>query len=155
MFGYEPVQHEYHYKFPKGALKTAEDLVAALDEIAESGQPMSLYYVTQSGHLDTFVLRHDTMVLNEDIMGVSVHRLVNTDGRYLFLGDIGVGGDGMTPAHESHRAFFNINDAIQYSLWMKTDPMYIESVRHWHRYCDRLENALDKLFGFDDSGSLH
>lgn len=147
MFGYDPVHHEYHNKFPEGAVRTADDLVRALDEIADQAVPGTLYSVMQSGHIEPFVLTPATIVVNEQLMGIPVQRLVNADGKYVFLGDIGVGGDGVIPAHDSHRSFLRMNDAIQYSLWMKTDPIYKESVRHWHSYCGRIEQVIDRLFG--------
>lgn len=147
MFNYEPVQHAYFFKFPKGALRTTDQLIRVLDEVADDAVPASLYSVMQSGHIEPFPLRADTLVTNETIMGQPLQRLVNADGYYTFLGDIGIGGDGERPVHEAHRSFMNMADAIEYSLWMKTDPVYQESVRHWHRHCDFIEEAMDRIFG--------
>lgn len=154
MFGYEPVQHDYYFKFPEGAIRTRQGLEIVLEKVAETGTNAVMYTVSQSGYMSTVDLTPETAIVEHKFEYVSLSRaaekLINTDGSYVFLGDVGVGVGGVRPVHESHRSFLDKEAALRYSNWMQNDPVYKASVKHWHRHCDKIDEYIDRLFGSDD-----
>lgn len=146
MFDYVPVKHKYYFVFPDGALRTDQEVMMVMDQAAASGEKTMLYTVYQSGRIEEFPITHETVIKYPEKPYLGC-KLLNPGGGYrntMFLGDSGVGGDGVRPIHESHRTFLAREDAEKYSQWMKSDPMYIASVDAWHAYCDKI----DRLFGF-------
>ena len=146
MFDYVPVKHKYYFVFPDGALRTNQDVMKVMDQAADTGEKVILYAVHQSGYIEEFPVTHETIIEypGKPYLGC---KLLNPGGGHrntMFLGDAGVGGDGVHPLHESHRTFLVREDAEKYSRWMKSDPTYIASVKAWHAHC----NKMDRLFGF-------
>lgn len=148
---YNRVDHAYTFKFPEGALRKVETLLAIMDEVAHGGEPATLYFVTQSGYMTEFpITAYTTIVETPMLFGTHVAlKIINPDNKYQFLSDVGVGGNGETPVHDSHRTFTDKAAAEAYSNWMKTDPLYIASVKAWHDYCDESFRWIDDIFDYD------
>lgn len=165
MFNRPKQKSNWRNEYPIGALKTREEVLDLVIEARKSKRAIRFYTVNQSGSLGIFYITSKTRLLKKgspypkgqplegeinDIgdkiaptysdhskyfggRGVK-NRFCRTDGE--FLGSYGI----VSPGSTEHRLFTNRMAAEKYSKALSSDPVYMNEVKEWHAYCDRMFN---------------
>lgn len=160
---------KYYNYYPTGALRTREEVLDLVIEARKEKKAIRIYTVNQGGHLDCFYIYSKTKLhkkgapdptpypLKKGVLFdmlypiVHDHRSISsskTNKRWFkwheYIGSYGI-KDG-SPYPTEHRMFTNKRAAEEYSTLLQNDREYQEGIVRWHKYCNKMFDAFDKLW---------
>lgn len=144
--------------WPTGSLKRIEDILDLVIEARKTKRAIRVYTVTQLGYIDEFYLTSKTKLYrpgathptHSDIL-CQCHTLYPVFDDHSCIGRLKTNtrwfrtdellesyGVGNVRYSTEHRMFTNQRAALEYSQFLKNDPVYIQEVREWHDHCAEL-----------------
>lgn len=151
----------YHREWPTGSFKSVEEVLDLVIEARKTKRAIRIYTVCQSGHISVFYItsktklyrpggKHPDPVFSIDnvnhVLYPTFHdhyrsgmwRSSKTNERWYKTHELLESYGIKTNYQTEHRMFTNKRAATEYSAKLKADPIYIEDVAEWHKYCHRM-----------------
>lgn len=134
--------------YPKGAIRTGEELTDLIVEARKSRKAIRLYEVSQGGAFSECAITSSARIApagkhSPDILALPVHRMSSWGGArwyssHICLGDVNITYKGRSGGHNRHMLFSNRRSATEYADALKSDVAYQRAVKDWHRECNEM-----------------
>lgn len=167
-----PRETKYASEYPKGSIRHVDEIIDLVKQARIEKRPVRLYAVEQMGHISHYALTSKVKLhpipkpsldnpgnfcIGPEFRRLEVWKIYSGDyvSSYLpheflishFHKDrilMGSYGISCNPSGE-HRLFTHKKLAEEYSNTLRNDPVYVQYVKDWHAYCDRVFEDLDRL----------